>query len=111
MVFAVIATGLEKLTCCQPLAVSLVNVAVASKTPPLLHSSPICVPVSCTHLKKRTPSTTPATSLVNLMPKSTPPCEVMLGSATFWRLAAGADVGLKMVTGGGADGVNTTSTQ
>ena len=31
------ATGVEKLTCCQPLAVSLVNVAVASCCPPLVH--------------------------------------------------------------------------
>ena len=30
---AVIFTGLEKLTCCQPLAVSLVDVAVASSVP------------------------------------------------------------------------------
>ena len=36
---AVIFTGLEKLTCCQPLAVSLVNVAVASKVPVALHRS------------------------------------------------------------------------
>ncbi len=45
MVLAEIATGLEKLTCCQPLAVSLVNVAAASWVPLLVHRWPTCVPV------------------------------------------------------------------
>ena len=39
-------TGLEKVTLCQPLAVSLVKVAVASKVPVLVQSSPVWVPVS-----------------------------------------------------------------
>ena len=45
MVLAPIATGLEKVTCCQPVAVSLVNVAVASRVPEPLHRLPTCVPV------------------------------------------------------------------
>ena len=40
-------TGLEKLTCCQPLAVSLVKVALASRVPEVVHRSPIWVPVFC----------------------------------------------------------------
>ncbi len=38
-------TGLAKLTCCQPLPVSLVKVAVASFTPLLVQRLAICVPV------------------------------------------------------------------
>ncbi len=38
-------TGTEKFTCCQPDAVSLVNVAVASNCPVEVQSSPVCVPV------------------------------------------------------------------
>ena len=45
MVLAVIATGVEKLTCCQPEAVSFVNVAVASSVPVLDQRLPTCVPV------------------------------------------------------------------
>ena len=40
-----IATGLEKFTCCHPEALSPVNVALASNAPPLLHKFPTCVPV------------------------------------------------------------------
>jgi len=39
------ATGLEKLTCCQPEVVSAVKVALAKRAPPLLQRLPICVPV------------------------------------------------------------------
>ena len=35
--FAVIATGVAKFTCCQPEAVSSVKVAVASSWPALVH--------------------------------------------------------------------------
>jgi hypothetical protein len=42
---AVIATGVVKFTCCQPDAVSPLNVAVASWVPVLLHRVPVCVPV------------------------------------------------------------------
>ena len=42
---AVIATGAENVTCCQPVAVSLVNVAVASSWPVLVHRWPTWVPV------------------------------------------------------------------
>ena len=44
-VFAVMATGFAKLTCCQPEAVSLVKVAEASSVPVLLQRLPTCVPV------------------------------------------------------------------
>jgi len=39
------ATGVEKFTCCQPEALSPVNVAVASRAPVLLQRLPTCVPV------------------------------------------------------------------
>ena len=42
---AAMLTGLAKLTCCQPLAVSFVKVAVASRVPELVHRFPMCVPV------------------------------------------------------------------
>jgi hypothetical protein len=35
VVFALRSIGFEKSTCCQPLGVSLVNVALASRTPAL----------------------------------------------------------------------------
>ena len=40
-----IATGVAKLACCQPLAVSPVKVTVASLTPAEFHSDPVWVPV------------------------------------------------------------------
>ena len=39
------ATGVPKFTCCQPEAVSLVNVAVASSVPLIVHRLPMCVPM------------------------------------------------------------------
>ena len=42
---AAIATGVAKLACCQPVAVSPVNVAVASRVPVRDHRLPTCVPV------------------------------------------------------------------
>ena len=42
---AVIATGDEKFTCCQPEALSPVKVALASSAPVLLQRFPTCVPV------------------------------------------------------------------
>ncbi len=45
MVLAVIGTGFENETCCQPVAVSLLNVAVASSVPVRVHRWPTCVPV------------------------------------------------------------------
>jgi hypothetical protein len=42
---AVIATGEAKVTCCQPVAVSPVNVALASSVPVLVQRWPTCVPV------------------------------------------------------------------
>ena len=41
----VTVTGLEKVAVCQPLAVSLVKVRVASFVPVLDHSEPVWVPV------------------------------------------------------------------
>ena len=42
---AVIATGVAKLTCCQPVAVSLLNVAVARSVPEAVQRWPTWVPV------------------------------------------------------------------
>ena len=42
---AVTAIGVGKLACCQPLAVSLVKVAVPSLVPVPVHSVPTWVPV------------------------------------------------------------------
>jgi hypothetical protein len=49
-VLAVIATGLEKFTCCQPVAVSPVKVALASNVPVLLQRCPVWIPVLFTPL-------------------------------------------------------------
>ena len=38
-------TGVEKFTCCHPVAVSSVKVACASNWPLLVHRLPTCVPV------------------------------------------------------------------
>jgi hypothetical protein len=43
--FGEIATGDEKVTCCQPDALSPVNVAVAKSAPELDHKCPTWVPV------------------------------------------------------------------
>ena len=40
-----IVTGVAKVTVCQPEAVSLVNVAWASRVPAAVHRLPMCVPV------------------------------------------------------------------
>jgi hypothetical protein len=45
VVFAAIATGVEKFASCQPDAVSLENVTLARLTPLLVHNAPMCVPV------------------------------------------------------------------
>jgi hypothetical protein len=45
-VFAAIVTGVEKFSCCQPLAVPPVNVPVANKLPVAVHSEPVCVVLS-----------------------------------------------------------------
>ena len=42
---AVIATGLAKVACCQPEAVSLLNVTDASFVPEEVHTFPTWVPV------------------------------------------------------------------
>ena len=45
MVPAVIVTGVENVTCCQPEALSPVKVAPASSVPVELHRLPMWVPV------------------------------------------------------------------
>ena len=45
MVFLFSGTGWEKFTCCQPEAVSLVKVALASSWPVEVHRLPMWVPV------------------------------------------------------------------
>ena len=47
---AVTATGEEKSSSCHPLAVSLLNVPLASSVPVELHRLPVCAPVSCASL-------------------------------------------------------------
>jgi hypothetical protein len=44
-VSAAISTGAGKVTCCQPEAVSPVNVALARRVPVLLQRLPVWVPV------------------------------------------------------------------
>ena len=50
MVLAVIATGLEKSSSCQPDADSPLNVPLASSVPVELHRLPICEPVLSDYL-------------------------------------------------------------
>ena len=45
MVAACTATGLANCTCCQPVAVSVVKVALASRVPVRSQRLPTCVPV------------------------------------------------------------------
>src|SRR5438094_497397 len=65
------ATPLPNETCCQPLADSLVNVAVARRLPWTDHRLPMCVPVLVVSFQKRTPVIQPSTSDWNLTPSST----------------------------------------
>ena len=51
VVFAAIATGAFSATCCQPVAVSPVNVACDSSAPAEFHRLPTCVPVLVKLLK------------------------------------------------------------
>jgi hypothetical protein len=44
-VFAVMATGFEKFTCCQPEALSPIKVALARSVPKPFHRLPTCMPV------------------------------------------------------------------
>ena len=67
---AAMVTGTLNITCCQPEAVSLVNVAVASSPPSLLQRWPTCVPVFRLLLKKRIPAICASTSLRKLTPSS-----------------------------------------
>src|SRR5919204_3247510 len=64
------STYWEKRTCCQPVAVSLMKVAVARSWPPAVQRWPTCVPVLSAPLKKRRPRTLPASALRNLRPTS-----------------------------------------
>jgi hypothetical protein len=45
VVLALTVTGVEKFSCCQPEAVSLVKVPVARRVPEALHRLPVWVPV------------------------------------------------------------------
>lgn len=71
MVFAVTATAAGKLTCCQPVALSLVNVALASRCPLVVHRLPTWVPVLAVPFQNRTAVMKPSTSERNLTPSST----------------------------------------
>src|SRR5262249_8561829 len=64
-------TAFEKLTCCQPLAVSLLKVALASKVAAVVHGSPIWVPVFCGALYMRVPTIVAFVVAWNLTPRST----------------------------------------
>src|SRR5215217_354082 len=65
------AAGDEKVSVCQPEALSPLNVPEASGGPPVAaHSAPTCVPVLAAALWKRTPVTEPATSDVNFTPST-----------------------------------------
>src|SRR5215510_10726705 len=70
---AVMATGDEKFTCCQPDSVSLVNVALANRAPSAVHKFPMCVPVFAADLKNRTALMKPSISVRNLIPASAAP--------------------------------------
>jgi hypothetical protein len=50
VVFAVIATGVGRFICCQPDAVSFVNVTLASRWPVRDHTLPTCVPLFVANL-------------------------------------------------------------
>ena len=67
----VIATGVASSICCQPEAVSLLNVIEPSSVPALLQRLPTCVPVLAAALQKRIPAIFPATSDWNFTPNST----------------------------------------
>src|SRR5690242_17713144 len=58
---------------CQPVAVSLVNVARARSVPEAFQRLPTCVPVFPVPLKNRTPVTQPAVLERNFIPSSTAP--------------------------------------
>jgi hypothetical protein len=49
-VFAVMASGLARFTCCQPDAVSLTNVTCASNVPLLFHTLATWMPVAVVRL-------------------------------------------------------------
>src|SRR6478609_2133868 len=72
-VLAVTATGDENTSVCHPLAVSFVNVPVASSWPAVDQSDPTCVPVLVEALKNRMPVTHPDVAALNRTPSSTAP--------------------------------------
>ena len=90
---AAISTGLLKRTSCQPLAVSFVNVAVASSAPVRLKRCPTWVPVFVAPLKKRMPLIRPAVAERKRVPTSIGAVSVV--SAAF----AGVAVGPQMLHG------------
>jgi hypothetical protein len=86
------ATGGEKLTCCQPDPVSLEKVAVASRVPVLDHKLPMCVPVFAALLKKRRPVMVPSLSERNFTANSTGdpgPASTTRGAALLLQIVQG----------------------
>src|ERR1700745_892004 len=65
------ATGLAKVTVCQPDEVSPLKVAWASRCPAALQRLPTWVPVLAAALWKRTPVTEPSRSALKATPNST----------------------------------------
>src|SRR6478735_974454 len=68
---AVTLTGVDSVALCQPVAVSFVNVTVASRVPVELHREPVCVPLFPAPLKKRMAETWPSRAAWKAMPSST----------------------------------------
>src|SRR5262249_33881981 len=88
------ATGLAKLACCQPEAVSPVKVTVPRLWPVLDHRLPTCVPVLVAALWKRSPVMAPVASDWNLTPSST-----ALGSPPSTMAGVGLDGQIIVVAG------------
>ena len=103
---AVIATGEAKLTCCQPEAVSPLNVADASSVPLALHRLPMWVP--CSWLPCGSDSGDVAgTSEVNFTPSSTeePSPESIVAGVAEPKIVSGVvtvDVGVTAFDGSDA---------
>jgi hypothetical protein len=90
-VLAFTATGVVKVTDCQPVVVSLVKVADARRVPLVVQSEPVWIPVLPVPLKNRTPVTFPSLLDVNRIPNSTAEASVLAGVAGV-SLASTVDV-------------------
>src|SRR4051812_3822439 len=112
------ATGVAKLTCCQPHAVSDVKFACASSAPVLLYKEPMCVPLSFGEaFQKRMPVICPATSDWNFTPRLTAGSGVhgSFGVGSIFQIdtpvsgtCAGGGVGTGAGTGTGTGAGETT---